>query len=467
METAVENLEDNKVKVSVEIDAHDVDHAFEHALADMAKDVRVPGFRPGKTPIAVVRQRVGEEALAEEALRSHINGWWTRACSAAAVDGIDQPEINWPKMPVPGETFSFTGVVSVPPKAELPAKLELQAVRPTVEATDEVIDGEIERIRTAGATFQPIDAAVEAGHQVLVDMSGAVDGNLIKDAQATDLLVEAGAGRLLDQLDYAIIGMRTGESREVTMTLPAEQKPKKLAGREAVFTITAKEIRARVLPDLDDAFAKEMAGFDTLAELRDDIKTAREETALREADGQFRRNVLQDLGAQAIVEIPPPMVGRRIDDRLQTMARSLGQQGIQLEQYMQMMGRDLNSLAMELMPEAEREVREELALDAYADQQKIVIDDEKLRAFITEQANEENEAEDVVERIMNDVAMREDVRRDLQLRDALDHAVAAAKEITPEQAEARANAREPQVAEPAKAEEGTSDDESISSEQEN
>ena len=349
----------------------------------------------------------------------------------------------------------------------MPAKLELQAVRPTVEATDEVIDGEIERIRTAGATFQPIDAAVEAGHQVLVDMSGAVDGNLIKDAQATDLLVEAGAGRLLDELDYAIIGMRTGESREVTMTLPAEQKPKKLAGREAVFTITAKEVRARVLPDLDDTFAKEMAGFDTLAELRDDIKTAREETALREADGQFRRNVLQDLGAQAIVEIPPPMVGRRIDDRLQTMARSLGQQGIQLEQYMQMMGRDLNSLAMELMPEAEREVREELALDAYADQQKIVIDDEKLRAFITEQANEENEAEEVVDRIMNDAAMREDVRRDLQLRDALDHAVAAAKEITPEQAEARANAREPQVAEPAKAEEGTSDDESTSSEQEN
>jgi trigger factor len=251
------------------------------------------------------------------------------------------------------------------------------------------------------------------------------------------------------------------------MTLPAEQKPKKLAGREAVFTITAKEVRARVLPDLDDTFAKEMAGFDTLAELRDDIKTAREETALREADGQFRRNVLQDLGAQAIVEIPPPMVGRRIDDRLQTMARSLGQQGIQLEQYMQMMGRDLNSLAMELMPEAEREVREELALDAYADQQKIVIDDEKLRAFITEQANEENEAEEVVDRIMNDAAMREDVRRDLQLRDALDHAVAAAKEITPEQAEARANAREPQVAEPAKAEEGTSDDESTSSEQEN
>ena len=86
METAVEHLEENKVKISVEIDAHDVDHAFEHALADMAKDVRVPGFRPGKTPIAVVRQRVGEEALAEEALRSHINGWWTRACSAAAID---------------------------------------------------------------------------------------------------------------------------------------------------------------------------------------------------------------------------------------------------------------------------------------------------------------------------------------------------------------------------------------------
>ncbi|MCX6391555.1 MAG: hypothetical protein NTX95_03540 [Actinobacteria bacterium] len=238
------------------------------------------------------------------------------------------------------------------------------------------------------------------------------------------------------------------------MILPADQKPKKLAGAEATFTVTVKEVRARVLPDLDDEFAKNMAGFDTLTELRDDIRTARSETAKNEADGSFRRNVLQDLGAQAEVEIPPSMVARRIDDRMQSMARSLQQQGIGLEQYMQMIGRDMNSLYMELMPEAGREVREELALDAYIEANGITVNDETLRAFIAEQAAEEAESDEVIERIMGDSAMREDVRRDLTLRDALDHAVAAAKEISPEEAEARANARRPQAETPAKEDDG-------------
>jgi trigger factor len=448
METAVETLEDNKVRLRVEVDVHDVDHAFAHALSDLAKDIRVPGFRKGKAPVAVIRQRLGEEAIADEALRSHINGWWSRACAASGVEGIDQPQIDFDDAPAQGRPFVFTGVVGVPPTAVLPDPLELAAARPSTEVTDEQVDEELDRIRMAGATFAVADVAVEAGHQVLVDMHGTVNGKAIKDAQATDLLVEAGSGRLLDELDAAIIGMRGGESRDVELTLPAEQKPKRLAGAEAVFAVTVKEVRARVLPDLDDEFAKTMAGFDTLQELRDDIRATRAETAAREADGGFRRNVLHDLGAQAEVDVPPSMVARRIDDRLQSMARSLQQQGISLEQYMRMIGRDLNSLYLELLPEAGREITEELALDAYIARHGIAVDDAELQAFVEEQAAEEgDDAEEVVANIMGDDAIREDLRRDLTLRKALDHAVAAAREITPEEAEARAAARRPAPAE--------------------
>ena len=462
MHTAVEPLEDNKVKITVEVDAHDVDHAFEHALRDLAKDMRIPGFRKGKAPVAVIRQRLGEEAIADEALRTHINGWWSRACAASGVEGIDRPEIDFDDPPVQGRPFTFHGVVGVPPKAVLPDPLELAAARPSLTIDDDEIDQEIERIRLAGAAFEAIDAAVESGHQVLVDMSGAVNGKAIKDAQATDLLVEAGSGRLLDELDEAIMGMRAGETKEVAMTLPADQKPKRLAGAEAIFTIDVKEVRARVLPDLDDAFAKSVAGFDTLQELRDDIRTGREETAQRDADGTFRRNVLQDLGAQAEVDVPPAMVARRIDDRMQAMARSLQQQGISLDQYLGMIGRDMNSLYMELMPEAGREVVEELALDAYIERFTLAVDDDELRAFVEEQAAEEGEqAAEVVANIMGDDAIREDLRRDLTLRKALDHAVAAATEITPEEAEARAKARRPEApAESSDAAPAKDDDES-------
>ncbi|MFM7246250.1 MAG: trigger factor family protein, partial [Actinomycetota bacterium] len=161
MQTAVETLEDDKVQIRVEIDAHDVDHAFEHALSDLAKDVRVPGFRKGKAPVAVVRQRLGEEAVRDEALRSHINGWWRRALAAAGVDGIGQPEIDWDELPVEGAPFTFTGTVQVPPKAVLPADLELAAGKPELTVPDDYVDQEVERIRAAGATFEVAAVAVE------------------------------------------------------------------------------------------------------------------------------------------------------------------------------------------------------------------------------------------------------------------------------------------------------------------
>jgi trigger factor len=164
METAVETLEDNKVKIRVEVDAHDVDHAFEHALGDLAKDTRIPGFRKGKVPVTVIRQRLGEDAIADEAIRSHINGWWRRACSAAGVEVIDQPDINFETGPVEGQPFVFTGIVAVAPKATLPADLELAAVRPSAETTDEMIQEELERLQPLfDEAMAEIDEEIEDG----------------------------------------------------------------------------------------------------------------------------------------------------------------------------------------------------------------------------------------------------------------------------------------------------------------
>lgn len=441
MQTAVEALPEDKVRVRIEVPVDDVDHAFHHALSDLRRDFRAPGFRKGKAPVAIVRQRIGEEALAEEALRTHIEGWWRRGCSAAGVEGIDRPEIDWESIPKEGEPFTFTGVVAVAPKATLPADLDLAAVRPAAELDESALDAEIERLRLAGATFEVVESAVEAGQQVLVDLHGSVDGKAIKDAQAEDLLIEAGSGRLLDELDAALIGMRAGDEREVDVVLPPTQKPKRLAGKTAQFQVVVKEVRARILPDLDDAFAKSVAGFDTVDELREDIRTAHRQRVEREADGTYRRSVLADLGAQAEVDVPPSMVAARVDDRLRSMARSLSDQGIGLDQYMAMMGRDVQSLVRELMPESAREIREELALDAYADRENVLVDDAAMRTFLAEQAAEEGEPEEIVERIMGDAAMREDMRRELRLRNALDRAVETAREIDLEEAQRRAEAR--------------------------
>jgi trigger factor len=437
MQTAVETLGDRRVRIRVEVPVADVDHAFEHALRDLSQGTKIPGFRKGKVPPNIVRARLGEEAVVDEALRTHLQSWYGRALDQERIEPVSRPEIDYEAPPAEGTPWTFTATLEVAPEATLPAELKLEAPRHEPTVDEEAVKARLERMRELATQLEPIeDAPAETGHVALIDFVATVDGKKLKDGSASDYSIELGSGRLLPGIEEALVGMTPGSETDVEVVMP-DEAPKKVAGRTASFHVALKELKRRVLPELDDAFARDVSEFETLAELRTDVEAKLRERAEAAVDGEYRAAVLSALGEAAQVEIPEAMVARRIDERLEATARGMARRGIRLEQYLQATGQSLADIVRDLRPEAEASARQELALKALAVREKVVVDDAEVEAFVREEAGDEQDPDAVTRRVMETPAARESVREDLVLRKALDRAVELATPISPELAAAR------------------------------
>ncbi len=440
MASAVETLSDNRVRIRVEVPVADVDHSFEHALRDLAAKVKIPGFRNGKVPMSVVRQRLGHDAIVEEALRGHLDSWLGRELDVQDIEPVSSPQVAIEEPLEEGNPFVFSATVAVPPVASLPDPLVLEAPRGEVVVAEEEIQAQIDRLREAAAELAPIeDASVGAadGHLALIDVNCVIGGKTIREASTTDYLVEVGSGQMLDELDAGLQGMTVGETREVEVTMP-ESAPKRLAGKTGSATIALKELKERVLPEEGDDLAQAVTEFQTLAELRADIENSLRERAEHSVDATYRAAVLAALGRAAVVSVPDAMIGRRIDERIRTLRRNFAQRGLQLEQALAQSGMTPQMLFMQIRPEAEQVAREELALKAYADRLKIDPNDEELSAWVLDQASSEEDPTEAARRVLEDERARKSIRNEFRLKLALDQAVESATPITYEQAEARA-----------------------------
>ena len=235
MKTQLEELDSNRVRLTVEVPADDVDHAFDHALDDLSRSVRLPGFRKGKAPKMMVMQRVGREAVIEEALEHHLSGWYRQAVAVAGIDPVDRPSIDWEAEPQEGETFSFKAEVEVKPRPEVKSYKGLTGVRPPAEVPREAIDAELERLQLSVAELTPVERAAQSGDFVVIDFVGSVDGTEFEGGRGTDYGAELGAGRLTEDLEKGIEGMKAGEQGDVSVTFPAEYPAEHLAGKAATF----------------------------------------------------------------------------------------------------------------------------------------------------------------------------------------------------------------------------------------
>lgn len=438
MKTQLEELEANRVRLTVEVPAHDVDHAFEHALHDLSQSVRLPGFRKGKAPKGLVMQRIGREAVVEEALEHHLSGWYRRAVAVSGIDPVDRPTIDWQAEPVEGEVFSFQAEVEVKPKPEVKSYKGMSGVRPPVEVPREAIDQELERLRLTVAELNPVERAAQAGDFVVIDFAGSIDGTPFEGGSGTDYGIELGSGRLISDLEDGLEGMKAGEEKDVPVTFPADYPAEHLAGQAASFHVVMKDVKERLLPDLDDEFAKSVSEFDTLKELEDDISGRFREALQEESDRVFRSTVLDDLSKQLSTELPEALVRGRMADMTRSMVESLASRGMEMSDYLRLTGQTAEQVVDSLRPQAEDAVRKDLVLEAVADAEQIEITDDMVESFIREQATQGGEDPDeLVPRLMEDAATLTALRIDLRLQKALDIVVDNAKEITPEQAEAR------------------------------
>jgi trigger factor len=420
METQVEELPDNRVRLQVEVEPGDVRHAVEHAASDLAESMKIPGFRKGKVPMPVLVARVGRDRLYAEAVESHIGGWFRAAVARSRIRPVDQPEFGYDPPASADEAFRFTATVAVQPKPELPDWRELEVPYAEPEVPEELVERELDALRSSIAELVPIeDRPVVEGDTLVVDLVGESG-----EAQR-DYVVELGQERLLDELEAGLVGMSIGE----TKTIQAELADGSTTSIEA----TVKEIKEKVLPPLDDELARSTSEFETLAELRADIESRLRAALEVESDAAFRQEVVRALAAAAQVEASTPLVEARTRALLQGLALSLERRGVSLDTYLQVTGGSADELVERLRSEARDSVAGELVLEAVADDLAIDVSDEELEAEIRERVEDADEA--IAQ--LHESGRFEQERESLRLSRALDHVAAEVKRIPADLAAAR------------------------------
>jgi trigger factor len=367
MKTSVTELGDSRVRVNVAIEPEAVERGVERAAEGLARDMRMPGFRKGKVPPQLVVQRVGRDAVLEQALRDSLPEWYERALLDAGVSPVGEPQLDVPSLPGAGEELSFSVEVAVRPEAKLGEYKGLEVGRAEGEVPDEAVDAELDRLREGFASLDPVDRAAREGDLVLIDYSGTADGEPFDGSEATDLMVDLGAENLLPEFDQALAGASAGDTATVEVRFPDDHKPETLAGKQGKFEVKVKEVREKRLPELDDAFAAEASEFETLAELRDELRRRIAEAIDARAEREFREAAVDAAAAAARIELPKELVHARAHETWDRLERSLSARGINPQTYLQMQGKSREEMVTELESDAERDLRREATLAAVAD----------------------------------------------------------------------------------------------------
>lgn len=446
MKTTLKELPNSRVEVEVEVPAADVEKATSRTARAMAKEMRMPGFRAGKAPASLVIQRLGFGPVLQEAIRDALPEWYERALLDSGVSPIGDPDIDMSSLPDDeGQPLSFKFQVGVRPPAQLGTYKGLEVGKEEKEVPDEIVDTEVERIREGFARLEQVERAGAEGDSLLIDFEGFVDGSAFQGGAAEDYLLALGSGQLIEGFEEQLVGASAGEDREVKVTFPADYQAEHLAGKDAVFKVKVKEVREKVLPELDDDFASDASEFDTLEELRGDIREKVGAALGSRAEEDFRVAAIDAAVDEATVEVPDELATARATERWERMERQLAQRGMDPNQFLQMQGKSRDELIEETKPDAEKELKREAVVTAIAEAEGIEVSEEEMVEALEHSAEHERTSpEKLLERLRQngrDALIREDLRA----RKAIELVADAAKPIPKEEADARqekAEARE-------------------------
>lgn len=382
MKSSVEVLEDNKVKVNVEVDEAEFEREVDAAFKRIAKEVRLPGFRPGKAPRRLLEARLGTAAGREEAIRESLPSYYTRAVIEHDVDVIAPPEIDITAGRDRGAVV-FDAVVLVRPRILLGGYRGLRVEIPAPYATDDDVQEYLDRLRNQFAELVVVEREAADGDHVTIDIAGTLAGEAVAGLTAEDYLYEVGSSAVVAEIDENLRGAKAGDVKEFTAAHPDPDE-----ADELVFTLTIKEVKEKVLPEVDDEFATQASEFATAAELRDDINTRLSGVKKSQAKVALRMKAQEELAKLVDEEVPQAMVANEMQSRIEDLSSRLKAQGISLEQYFQMMGRTPEAVSEELRVGATESVKVDLALRALAEAEDLDVTDaeidEELSAFATQ-----------------------------------------------------------------------------------
>ena len=431
MTAQVEQLSDDKVRLTVEVPAHDVHHAVEHAANDLAQTARIPGFRKGKVPMPLLVQRIGKDRLYQEAVDSHIGGWFWNAATRARVNPIAQPEYEYELPASEKDDWRFSATVAVQPKPEPADWTTLEVPKHEADVPQEAVQAELESLQRLAAELVPVEGRpAQDGDTAVVDLI-AEDGTAQRD-----YIVELGSERLVEEIENGLRGLQPGESREIAYELADGTKRK--------ATVTLKQLMERVLPPLDDELARSVTEFDTLSDLQSEVENRLRGQIEDELEGIFRAAAVDELVRATNFSPAGPLVEVRTRELLNGLARSLQERGIDANSYMQITGQTPEVLEQRLRAEAANSVARELVLEAAADKLGITVTDDEIREELRAAGENDEDIEEFVEQ-----GGADRVRDDIRLKKALDRIAAEVKPIAPELAEARDSIWTPEKEQPA------------------
>jgi trigger factor len=438
METKLTELDNSRVRVEVEVAAKDVERAASRAARLMAKEMRMPGFRAGKAPPSLVIQRLGFGPVLQEAIREALPEWYERALLSSGVSPIGDPSIEMTETPEEeGQPLEFKFEVGVRPPATLGDYKGLEVGREEKDAPDEVVDTEIERIREGFARLEPVERESAEGDSLLIDFEGLLDGTAFEGGKAEDYLLGLGSGQLIEGFEEQLTGAKAGDEVEVKVTFPDEYQAENLAGQDAVFNVKVKEVREKILPELDDDFASDASEFDTLEELRADIAEKVSSALNSRAEEDFRIAAIDAAVAASTVDVPDDLVTARATERWERMERQLAGRGMDPNAFLQMQGKTREELISESKPDALKELKREAVVTAIADAEGIEVTDEELVEALAHSAEHERTTPEKLLARLRESGRDAMIAEDIKARKAIELVAEAALPIPLEQAQAR------------------------------
>jgi trigger factor len=427
--TTITELPESRVRVEAEIGPGEVERRLAQAAKELARNLRVPGFRAGKVPAPVVIKRVGREAVLDEAVRESLGGWYRAAIDDAHVVPVGEPDLDMGELPREGEPLRFSIEIGVRPKATLGDYKGLEVGRREASVADSAIAEELDKLRERAAKLETVDRQAQRGDFVVMDFTGALDGAPFPGGEGRDQLIELGSGRLVPGFEEQVEGAVGGEERTVTITFADDYGAPDLAGKQAEFAVTVREVKAKQLPALDDELAAE-AGFDTLDELREDIRTRLSEADASLVEAEFREAALDAAVTAATIEVPDALIEARARELWDSMLQSLSHQGINRERYLQISGRSEEETVEEAKPDAERALRREAVLAAVAEAESIEPSEQEMLEAVTEAAplGDSVTPKKLLERLRSNGRL-DSLKDDLAQRKALDVVAESAKPV--------------------------------------
>lgn len=428
MSSEIVKQENNEITLKVMVDKSEFNKAVNEAYKKTKHKFNIPGFRKGKAPKQIIQQRYGKEVFYEEAINIAFPKAYEKALDDLNIDPVDQPEIDIENID-PDKDLEFTAKVEVMPEIEISDYKGLEAEKTKFQVTDEEIDMELKTMQEQNARMITIeDREAKDGDILTIDFEGFIDGEAFEGGKAEDHELTLGSGQFIPGFEEQLVGAEAGEEKEVTVSFPEDYQSENLAGKEAKFQVTVKEIKEKELPALDDEFAKDVSEFDTLDELKKDVEAKIAEGKKKTQEQEVEKQVMDKLIEKIDVTIPEAVIKRQTDMMIRDFDMQLRYQGLELQKYLEMTGASEEDLREQMKGDAEKRVKTQLALEKIAELENIEPSEEDVEEEIQKLSEQYNQPVEKIKETLGD-AEKENIKDSLKNRKAAKLLVDEAKVV--------------------------------------